>query len=298
MNKLLSLICLLWFSLSGYAQISYKITGNGQEKPSYIFGTHHLAPLKVLTDNPVLLEALNNADQVVTELDMTGDTQSIQMSMLPFMMAPADSTLSKVLNKGDFEKVDKLFRELTGMSVSTLEGFRPMVVSANISVLLMMKLIPEFIQEEQLDTYICKQGNEAGKKIIPLETAAQQAQILYASTPIKEQAEDLVELVSDPEKGIEVSRRINAAYFNEDLDSLLTISLEEDNDQEFMKKLLDLRNEDWLKQLPSILSGGSTFIGVGALHLAGEKGLIEGLRKMGYSVEAIKQGKPFCKEGI
>lgn len=290
MNKFVVLICLLFISLCGYAQIAYEVTGNGLEKPSFIFGTHHLAPLKVLTENPVLQEALNNADQVVTELDMTMDSQSLQMSMLPFMLAPADSTLSKVLNQGDFEKVDKLFRELTGMSVSTMEGFRPMVVSSNISVLLMMKLIPEFIQEEQLDTYICQQGNEAGKKIIPLETAAQQAQILYASTPIKEQAEDLVELAGDPEKGIEISKRINTAYFNEDLDSLLAISLEADSDPEFMSRLLDLRNEDWLKQLPSVLAGGSTFIGVGALHLAGEKGLIVGLRKMGYSVEAIKQG--------
>ncbi|MDE6400264.1 MAG: TraB/GumN family protein, partial [Muribaculaceae bacterium] len=33
---------------------------------------------------------------------------------------------------------------------------------------------------------------------------------------------------------------------------------------------------------------GPTFVAVGALHLAGDKGIIEGLRKLGYKVTPVK----------
>ncbi len=287
MKKILSLLIILCCTVCGYAQVAYKITGNGLEKPSYIFGTHHLAPLKVLTEDSVALDALNDAEQVVTEIDMTQDPQEMQMSMMPFMVAPPDSTLSKVLTKEQFEKVDKLFNELTGVSIAVIDAMRPMVASSNISMMLVMKSMPEYMQEQQLDSYISKTGVEQGKKLVPLETAAQQAQIMFASLPISEQAEGLVELADDPEKGLEMSKRLNEAYFNRDLDELLAISLEEDDNPEFMKKLLDMRNADWLRQLPSILSAGSTFIGVGALHLPGEQGIVEGLRKLGYTVEPL-----------
>ena len=48
------------------------------------------------------------------------------------------------------------------------------------------------------------------------------------------------------------------------------------------------RNRKWLDQLPSIMEEKSSFIAVGCLHLPGDDGLIEGLRKQGYSVEAVK----------
>lgn len=34
------LSCLISLSLSGNAQLLWKISGNGLEKPSYLFGTH------------------------------------------------------------------------------------------------------------------------------------------------------------------------------------------------------------------------------------------------------------------
>ena len=48
------------------------------------------------------------------------------------------------------------------------------------------------------------------------------------------------------------------------------------------------RNVKWLEKLPAMMSEKSSFIAVGCLHLIGEGGLIEGLRKLGYKVEAVK----------
>ncbi len=35
------------------------------------------------------------------------------------------------------------------------------------------------------------------------------------------------------------------------------------------------------------MNQGSSFIAVGALHLPGEKGVVEGLRRLGYTIEPV-----------
>jgi uncharacterized protein len=52
--------------------------------------------------------------------------------------------------------------------------------------------------------------------------------------------------------------------------------------------LLKNRNENWVKQLKSILKAKNIFMGVGAAHLFGKDGLIELLRKEGYTLRGIE----------
>ena len=68
-TALLSLAVL--FCISTSAQIFYKVEGNGLKNPSYIFGTHHLAPLSVIDEVPGCRDAYKSASQVVGEIDMT-----------------------------------------------------------------------------------------------------------------------------------------------------------------------------------------------------------------------------------
>ena len=65
------------------------------------------------------------------------------------------------------------------------------------------------------------------------------------------------------------------------------LSMKDESHPEFMEAMLDKRNTDWLSKLPAIFEQGPTF--VGALHLAGDKGVIEGLGKAGYTVTPIEK---------
>lgn len=47
MKKILGILLFIGLALNVNAQLLWKISGNGQEKPSYILGTHHLAPLSI-----------------------------------------------------------------------------------------------------------------------------------------------------------------------------------------------------------------------------------------------------------
>ena len=51
--------------------------------------------------------------------------------------------------------------------------------------------------------------------------------------------------------------------------------------------LLDNRNKNWVNQLNVILKKESVFIAVGAGHLVGNMGLINLLRKEGYTLRPI-----------
>lgn len=43
----------------------WKISGNGLEKPSYLFGTHHLVPLSFMDSIADIHDAFGNTEQTV-----------------------------------------------------------------------------------------------------------------------------------------------------------------------------------------------------------------------------------------
>lgn len=284
------LVFALLAALTAQGQIFYKITGNGLAKPSYLFGTHHLAPLSV-ADSLGVEDIIASVDMVVGEIDMTQDKMAMAMQMQPHMVAPADSTLSKVFGKEKMDLYSPIFSKyapMSGMTLNMLDPMKPMVVNAMVMMGMIQKMMPNFKEGDQLDTYFQQIAQKRGRIIVPLETAEQQAIILYDSTPIAEQAESLSEIFENPEEAMENARILNNAYAKGDLDAMYKLSKSEDVNPEFFDKLLFKRNAEWMKKLPSIINKGSAFIGVGALHLAGEKGLIEELRKLGYTVTPVK----------
>lgn len=292
MMKLKSIIAslLLLAAVPASAQILYKVEGNGLTTPSYIFGTHHLAPLSVI-EKTGADKCFKEASQVVGEIDMTQDQMKLGMAMQPHMIAPSDSTLSKVISPEDFTIISEEFKKwapMPGMELSMLEGMKPMVASTMVAVGMAAQAMPGYNPQEQLDTYFQIQGKNEGKTITPLETVEYQASVLYDTTPIAFQAEALVEMLKDPSKAIQSSKDLTAAYDAEDLSKMLQLSEEDDEHPEFMVALLDKRNAEWLEKLPEIMKAAPSFIAVGALHLAGDKGIVEGLKKLGYNVTPVK----------
>ncbi len=290
--KKLTLITLLLLCVftSARAQIFYKVSGNGLEKPSYLFGTHHLAPLNVFSENKSAAEAFESADQIVGEIDMTGNQMEMAMKMQPYMMAPADSTLSKVIPEDKFSEADSLLQgilKMPGISLKTFDILKPMAVTQQITIAITMQNMPGFKANEQLDGYFQQQGKERGKKIVALETIEQQADLLFCTRSIKTQVDDLMEILCNPQDLISESKELNEAYFSQDLDALYQMTKDDDSDPEYFEKLLNERNNNWIQQLPGIMKSGASFIAVGCLHLAGEHGLVQQLRQLGYKVEAL-----------
>lgn len=59
----------------------------------------------------------------------------------------------------------------------------------------------------------------------------------------------------------------------------------------WIKLFIDERNNLWMKEIPDLMKNNSSFIAVGAAHLGGEKGLINQLRLLNYTVGSCGKDK-------
>lgn len=286
-NLLFSMLLIVCAVFGCSAQIFYKVEGNGLTKPSYLFGTHHFASESILDSMPQVAEALKEVDCVVGELDMTDNPMAMAAAMQPYMLAPADSTLSKLLPKERYDELNAKYAELTGgIALSMLEPMKPIVAEVTLAGVLASKEMPE---AGQLDTYFQKLAKRDSVKVVGLETPEFQAQVLFGYIPVSRQLESLVKTLENPEECVKSTRELTDAYLAKDADALWKVAKESavDNEGEFFEILLDKRNEAWLKKLPGMMKAEPLFVAVGALHLYGDVGLVEGLRKLGYTVTPL-----------
>lgn len=71
MKKIIcALLAIISVSAGVNAEILYRVRGNGAKGDSYIFGTHHIAPMSMLDSVPGLRQALGEVSAVCGELDM------------------------------------------------------------------------------------------------------------------------------------------------------------------------------------------------------------------------------------
>ncbi len=127
----------------------------------------------------------------------------------------------------------------------------------------------------------------AGKPVEGLETMDFQINLLYGR-PIAEQAENLMSAMR--EKGAEANMiKLSEAYKNHDIDTILAVMEEEESkDPGSLDRILFHRNADWVSQLKEIMGANNVLVVVGAGHLPGDKGVLEGLRKEGFKVTPVK----------
>lgn len=280
----------LW-SLSADAQLLYKIIGSDPDHPSYIFGTHHLAPLSFLDSVPGFMDALSGCEVVVGEIDMNGSLIQIAKEVQPYMMAPADKRLSALVPQSTYDSIAHTFDSIcshSGMTLRMLDMLKPIAISSIITQYVIADGLPNIPSGEQLDSYIQKLGAEQGKSIIGLETPAQQAEILYNTTPPEQQAADIVEMLRHPDNILSEINALNEAYFSQDPQAILLLTDQQASDSQFLEELLLKRNLDWGKKIPALIDRQPTFIAVGALHLPGDTGMLKILEDAGYEISPVK----------
>ena len=84
--------------------------------------------------------------------------------------------------------------------------------------------------------------------------------------------------------------KLQEAYRLGNLDLLDSINRLNSQSEAFDEKFLYRRNEIQANSIDSFLRKSSLFVGVGASHLPGERGVIEMLRKKGYKLRPIFMG--------
>jgi uncharacterized protein YbaP (TraB family) len=262
----------------------WQISGNGLQKPSYLFGTIHLicSGDAILSDN--LKNAIQSSDAVYFEVDM--DNLFEMLGVVRKMKMRDDTTLADLLDKEDYEKVKKYFEDKgTILPFSILETYKPLLAAS-----MLMETGSECASPEAMEEVIMKEAKNHSKNVKGLETMSYQMSI-FDTIPYKMQAMQLVKYVDDAGKGETDNKeyeKLMQAYKDQDLSKLEELTKSTDMGiSNFTDILLYNRNQNWVEKLKTILPDRSVVVAVGAGHLPGERGVINLLRKAGYTVKPI-----------
>lgn len=297
MKKLLLLFgfsLLLFITQAQENTLLWRISGNGLQQPSYLFGTMHLLCADDIDLSDSLRSAIGRAENVYLELDM--DNMFEMMSAMQNMGMRNDTSLSDLLTPEQYGVVKTYFETNSGLlPFSLLEKFKPLLAAALIAEQ-QAKTCDNMIAMEQL---IMEAAKSDGKKIKGLETMSYQLSI-FDKIPYKLQATELYKMISQPEKtdGNDI-KKLTDAYRAQELDKLEDLTKSEDMGiKNFSDLLLYDRNKNWAGQLQAIMPTGPYVFAVGAGHLPGEKGVINLLRKAGYKVEPVRNDMVKKREGV
>ena len=169
MKKIFALLMFFCITLGVNAQLLWKVSGNGLDKPSYIFGTHHVAPLSMKDSIAGMTEAMNGTSQVYGELVMEDMMKpEMLMKMQQAMMLPTDTTLKSLFTQAQYDSIASVVKENIGMELAMFDKLKPAALNAQLAVVLSVKALKGYNPQEQLDTWFQTQAKQAGKKSMPV----------------------------------------------------------------------------------------------------------------------------------
>jgi uncharacterized protein YbaP (TraB family) len=267
--------------------IFFQVTGNELTDTSYLFGTYHLVNSDYLHKLKPVEQAFEKARGVVVEIIMdTAEMQKAQVHALS-----KDTSLTALLDQSFIDSLENELKENVGIGLQYFNQLKPMNVTLTLSLIYLMKNNAELLKQytgQPLDQYISSKGRENNKTVIPLETISEQMNLLFNSSSIEKQAEGLKAFIRNKKAMLAMGDELLQHWFKHDLAGMYpvyekTIALSGEEDY-----LLKNRNLQWMKKIPSLLKKESQFIAIGALHLAGEFGLVTQLRNAGYTVTPVK----------
>jgi uncharacterized protein YbaP (TraB family) len=279
-SKSIVALAVFAFSFSSNAQtpknensVLWEVSGNGLTKPSYLFGTVHMICGKDFVMKPKAVEAFSKTSKLALEVNMDDPDEMAIVQQ----MAIGKEPLSKKMTTKQIAELEVVLQKSGGVSLAqvdnyTLETVMSLLFAKSFGCPDLKFYEMEFIEKAKVNK----------KPIVGLEKATDQMDILNKSFTDDELISYLQKINPD------MSNTMIKEYTNEDISSLYTSTTDKELMSVSTKKiLLDNRNENWLKIMPEMMQKESVFFAFGAAHLAGELGVINLLKKAGYTVKPI-----------
>ena len=286
MKRILLFITLAACSLTANAQLLWKISGNGLERPSYVFGTHHMASEAICDSIRGFEDAFASVEQVIGEVETElMNDPATTTRMMPYMMMPEGVKLTSLFTPKEVILINGFIKPRLGFTLKDLNAMKPTFLSNMITLTLSMEHFPEFENQEGIDSYLQSRAKKYGKRVGGLETVEFQMDMLF-NEDLETQADDLVDLVKNGDKAMKATGKLAQIYMTQDMKKINRF-MHKSSDKEGIKKLLDDRNMNWIVQMKVIMPETPTMFVVGAGHLPGKNGVLKLLENEGYTVEPI-----------
>lgn len=270
-----------------YPSLLWEIKGKGLSKPSYLFGTMHVSSKMVFHLSDSFYLGIKNADVVALETDMGTWQDDFSRYDLEGVYnydnnsgrgfdGPVDYF---TMNSLQFRPYEKLIEMALYSSPSMINSFLYRTNSDK---------AVDFEEDTYLDMHIYQAGKKWGKKVCGVENFDHSMELMKEAYTDASKEKTKKERSYDYEGDFSYSK-LEDAYRTGNLDLLDTINKVNSTSAAFDEKFLYRRNEIQANSIDSIIkTKQSVFVGVGAAHLPGQRGVIELLRRKGYILRPIK----------
>ncbi len=281
-----ALVIILFVGLASFAHpqssLLWEISGNGLKSPSYLYGTVHSSDSRAFHFAKLAESYIAKCDAFGMEININTMGDVNIFSMMKYLIMPGDTTLQMLMTASQYEKLDKFVTDSMHFSLAMFNTIKPMFLLGMQESMSMSEDSNDF-----LDQYLMNKALDRKKEIIGIETIEEQIKALDL-IPLKEQAKMILEIIEpDTTKKEDSSEDLVDIYARGDLDAIYSFYKKEDLSNIFNAALITDRNHRMADRLDSIMKKKRLFTAVGALHLPGEEGVINLLRKKGYILTPI-----------
>lgn len=254
----------------------WKISGNGLAKPSYLFGTIHAICPEHFFLSDAVKESLGRADQLALEIDMDDPAMMLNIQKGALM---ADGSIQSLYTAEQYQIVQQHFSKTMNIDIRYLDKVKPLMLNS----MLLLQLTE--CQPESYEQRLLALAQAQGKEITGVETVEDQI-ATFEKIPYNVQAEMLLESIEKLEEGKANYKKMVQLYLAQDLSGLEALLKEDYKDEHKVMEeaLFTERNKKWLPVMEKAAKAKATFFAVGAGHLTGENGVLELLRKKGYTL--------------
>lgn len=274
----------------------WRISGPSLSQESFLFGTIHIIPEDDFFLPTGMVAALNDADEVVFEIDprQMQDPMAI-MGLMNQINMRGDTSLEDLLPKEQYDEVAAYFGDM-GLPFFMFKKMKPLFLSAMVGQ--DMQALQggggmEAAGSKSYELEMTKLAKAADKEISGLETMEFQLS-LFDSIPYGGQAEMLYEAIradkaGETNEGESEMDKVVGMYKRKAIAEMAgSISEEDEGFSRFEELLLTRRNASWVPMIEAKIKGDSPkLFAVGAAHLGGDKGVIALLRKKGYTLTPV-----------
>jgi uncharacterized protein YbaP (TraB family) len=272
-----------------YPSLLWEISGNGLKKPSYLFGTMHVSSKIAFNLADSFYLGIRNANVVALETN----PESWQEDMSKYDLDSDDGMFG---NYGTYMTIPNEY-----LSINTLKFFdydkkieRSLYSNPSTINNLLYRSYGEssdFEEDTYLDMYIYQCGKKWGKNIAGVENYRESMVLMQEAYKDAAKDKNKKQRSYDVDEDYSMDK-LQESYRMGNLDRLDSINKLNSFSDAFDEKFLYKRNEIQAKSIDSILKKQLTlFVGVGAAHLPGQRGVIEMLRDMGYKLRPVMMGK-------
>lgn len=254
----------------------------------YLFGTVHMLREGTQWRSPELEAAMKESQDLYLEIaDLSNAAAAL--SSLVSIGFDRDHPLSTKISKADVALLGDEAKRYGLGSEATFEPMRPWLVYLFVSMLPMTH--SGYAADYGVDVQIRKDFVAAGKPIRGFETFTQQAHI-FADVPEATQVALLDNELKDTKQETDAAKLddIVKAWMSGNEDQLANLlQIGKSSQSALDQKMLTDRNQAWAKALAERLKQpGTSFVSVGAAHLAGPEGVPALLAGMGFTVTRVQ----------